>query len=74
MEVDVEAFQSVFIRRRRAQAYAELGEIELLIAGLEYLLSVPSPVTVHTRGSRLTWSGARDHPAFQELLRRHRKR
>ncbi len=74
MEVDLDAFQSVFIRRRRAQAYAELGEIELLVADLEYLLSVPSPVTVHTLASRLTWSGVRDHPAFQALLTRHRER
>lgn len=71
MEVDLDAFQSVFIRRRRAQAYAELGEIELLLVDLEYLLSVPSSVTVHTLASRLTWSGVRDHPAFQALLRRH---
>jgi len=74
MEVDLDAFQSVFIRRRRAQAYAELGEIELLLVDLEYLLSVPSSVTVHTLASRLTWSGVRDDPAFQALLRRHQER
>ena len=74
MEVDLSAFQSVFLRRRRAQAYAELGAMALLVEDLEYLLSVPSMVTVHTLASRLTWSDVRDHPAFQALLMRHRER
>ncbi len=71
MAVDVSAFESVTIRRRRAQTWAELGEVEKAVADLEYLLSVPSPVTVHTLRSRLTWKIVRDHPAFQALLRKH---
>jgi tetratricopeptide (TPR) repeat protein len=73
MEVDLSAFQSVFLRRRRAQTYAELGAMSLLIQDLEYLLSVPSSVTVHTLASRLTWSDVRDDPAFQALLSRYRE-
>jgi tetratricopeptide (TPR) repeat protein len=72
MTVDVSAFESVFIRRRRAQTYAELGDVEKAVADLEYLLSVPSPVTVHTLATRLTWSGVRDHPLFRALLKRQR--
>ena len=73
MEVDLDAFQSVFLRRRRAQTYAELGAMPLLIEDLEYLLSVPSMVTAHTLATRLTWSGVRDHPDFQALLARYRE-
>jgi tetratricopeptide (TPR) repeat protein len=73
MTVDVSAFGSVFIRRRRAQAYAELGYVRYAVADLEYLLSVPSPVTVHTLATRLTWSGIRNHPRFRALLKTQRQ-
>ncbi len=66
--VDVSAFESVSIRRRRAQTYAELGEIDLAVADLEFLLSVPSPVTVHTLRSRQTWADIRDRPAFPRVV------
>jgi hypothetical protein len=72
MMVDLSAFESVFIRRRRAQTYAELGYVRYAVADLEYLLSVPSPVTVHTLASRLTWSGIREHPRFRALLEENR--
>ena len=72
MTVDLSAFESIFIRRRRAQTYAELGYVGYAVADLEYLLSVPSPVTVYTLASRLTWSGIRDHPRFRALLEKQR--
>ncbi len=72
MAVDVSAFESVSIRRRRAQTYAELGDVEKAVEDLEYLLSVPSPVTVHTLECRLTWEPIRNTPAFQSLLARQR--
>lgn len=68
--VDVSAFESVFIRRRRAQAYAELGDVDRLIEDLEFLLANPSPVTVHTLRARLTWSAVRETPEFKALLER----
>jgi hypothetical protein len=73
MMVDLSAFQSIFIRRRRAQTYAELGYVGYAVTDLEYLLSVPSPVTIHTLATRLTWSGIRDHPRFRALLQAHRQ-
>ncbi|HSM60679.1 MAG TPA: hypothetical protein VK849_07765 [Longimicrobiales bacterium] len=72
MGVDLSAFESVSIRRRRAQTYAELGEVERAVEDLQYLLSVPSPVTVHTLESRQAWALIRDHPAFQAMLWLHK--
>jgi hypothetical protein len=60
------------VRRRWAQAYAELGDVEEAVEHLEYLLSVPSLITVNTLETRLTWEPIRDHPAFRQLLDRHR--
>lgn len=71
MSVDLDVLGSVSIRRRRAQTYAELGEVEKAIEDLDYLLTNPSSVTVHTLESRMAWALVRDHPAFQALLERH---
>ena len=60
------------VRRRWAQAYAELGEVEKAVEHLDYLLSIPSLITVHSLESRLAWAEVLDHPAFQELLARYR--
>lgn len=59
-------------RRRWAQAYVELGEVEKVVEHLEYLLSIPSLITVHSLESRLSWAPVRDEPAFQALLDKHR--
>lgn len=69
--VDVSALESVSIRRRRAQTYAELGDVDQAVEDLEFLLSVPSLVTYYTLRDRLTWAPIRDVPAFQSLLARH---
>ena len=60
------------VRRRWAQAYAELGDVERAVEHLEMLLTVPSLVTVSTLEDRWTWEPIRDHPAFRALLERHR--
>jgi len=60
------------VRRRWAQTYAELGDVEGAIEQLEYLLSIPSLTTVHSLETRITWEPIREHPAFQALLQRHR--
>ncbi len=70
MPVSDEAMPSV--RRRWAQAYAELGEAEEAVEQLEHLLSSPSLVTVHSLEVRVAWEPIRDHPAFIALLERHR--
>ncbi|MEX2465668.1 MAG: hypothetical protein WD995_02075 [Gemmatimonadota bacterium] len=60
------------VRRRWAQAYAELGDVEGAVEHLEPLLSVPSLITVHTLETRWTWEPVRGHPAFRAMLDRHR--
>ena len=60
------------VRRRWAQAYVELGEVEKAVEHLDDLLSIPSLVSVHSLESRLSWAPIRDEPAFQELLARYR--
>lgn len=60
------------VRRRWAQTYAELGDVENTVAQIEPLLEVPSLVTIHTLETRLTWDGVRDDPAFRAMLDRHR--
>ncbi len=71
MGVQLTAFESVSILRRRAQTYAELGEVEAAVADLEALLAIPSPITAHTIRDRVTWEPIRETAAFQEMLRRH---
>ncbi len=60
------------VRRRWAQAYAELGDVQGAVEHLEPLLEVPSLVTVNTLETRWTWEPIRDHPAFRAMLDRHR--
>ncbi|HSG09242.1 MAG TPA: hypothetical protein VLA36_12855 [Longimicrobiales bacterium] len=69
--VDLSALESVSIRRRRAQTYAELGDVDKAVEDLEFLLTIPSLVTYYTLRDRLTWAPIRDLPAFQALLARH---
>lgn len=70
MPVSDEALAGV--RRRWAQAFAELGDVEGAVEQLEYLLSIPSLMTVQSLETRITWEPIRDHPAFHALLDRHR--
>jgi tetratricopeptide (TPR) repeat protein len=60
------------VRRRWAQAYAELGDVDAAVEHLESLLEIPSLVSVHSLETRYTWEGIRDEPAFQAMLDRHR--
>ncbi len=71
MAVQLTAFESVSVLRRRAQTYAELGDVDEAVADLEALLAIPSLVTVHTIRDRVTWEPIRDTPAFQAMLARH---
>jgi tetratricopeptide (TPR) repeat protein len=71
MDVDLSAFESVSIRRRRAQTYAELADVERAVDDLDLLLTVPSLVTYYTLRDRLSWAPIRDRPEFQALLARY---
>lgn len=70
--MEVGAGASPGVRRRWAQAYAELGDVDAAVEHLESLLAMPSLVSVHSLETRYTWEGIRDEPAFQAMLDRHR--
>ena len=70
MPVSDEALPGV--RRRWAQAFAELGDVEGAVEHLDYLLSIPNLMTVSSLETRITWEQVRDHPAFRAMLDRHR--
>jgi hypothetical protein len=48
------------------------GKKEAAINHLEYLLSVPSAVSVPALRVESTWDSLRDHPRFQRLLEQRR--
>ncbi len=48
--------------------YTMVGEYDTAINQLEYLLSIPSCVSVHYIRVNPTWDPLRDHPRFQRLI------
>lgn len=60
------------VRRRWAQTYAELGEVERAVELLEPLITSSTLVTVNSLSTRQTWEPVRNTLAFQEMLARHR--
>jgi len=57
--------------RRLAEIYTAVGEYDLAIDQLEYLLTIPSDVSVHWLKHGPTWRPLRDHPRFQALLEKY---
>lgn len=72
MSMDISDDAIAGVRRRWAQTYAELGDVESAVEHLEYLLSASTLVTLHSLETRVTWAPIREHSAFQALLNRHR--
>lgn len=54
-----------------AQIYAIIGAQDLAIEKLEYLLSIPSPLSVTWLKIDPTWDGLRNYPRFQKLLEKY---
>ena len=48
-----------------------VGEYDAAIEQLEYLLSIPSTVSVPLLRIDPTWDRLRDHPRFQALLAKY---
>jgi serine/threonine-protein kinase len=51
-----------------ASIYAQLGESDLAVDQLEYLLSIPSKISIPVLRLDPIWDPLRDHPRFQALL------
>ena len=54
-----------------AEIYATTGEYDAAIDRLEYLLSIPYPMTVSVLRLDPLWDPLRDHPRFQALLAKY---
>jgi len=66
--VSKDALDGARFERYLAEIYTLTGESELATAKLEYLLSIPSPLSVANLRFDPVWDPLRDHPRFQALL------
>jgi len=53
------------------QVYVMVGEYDLAIDQLEYLLSIPSDISIYSLNHHPRWDPLRDHPRFQALLKKY---
>jgi TolB-like protein/Flp pilus assembly protein TadD len=67
----VDAFDGPKITESLAQVYAIVGEKDKAIDLLDGLLSRPSSVTVAILKNLPFWDPLRDHPRFNELIKKH---
>jgi tetratricopeptide (TPR) repeat protein len=68
MPVSKDAFSGPAIVQSLAGVYSLVGEPEAAIDQIEYLLSIPNPLTVGWLRVDPAWDPLRDHPRFQALL------
>ena len=54
-----------------ARIYVIVGEYDLAIEKLEYLMSIPALISVHTLLLEPHWDDLRSHPRFQRLLEKY---
>jgi len=73
MPVSKDALTGATYLRQLAQTYTMVGEYDLAIDQLEYLLTIPSDVSVHWLKRGPTWKPLRDHPRFQVLMEKYEK-
>jgi len=69
--VSVDAFDGPFWVERLAVIYSLVGEPEAAIEQIEYLLSIPSELTVGGLRVHPYWDPLRDRPRFQTLLEKY---
>jgi hypothetical protein len=50
-----------------------VGEYDEAVKNLDFLLSVPAEVSVAGLLNDPTWEPLRNHPGFQELIRKYRR-
>jgi TolB-like protein len=68
LPVTKEAIGGVFRVRDLAVIYTKIGEFDAAIDQIEYLLSVPSDMSVPRLRLDPTWDPLRGHPRFQKLV------
>lgn len=68
-----EAWRAAFRVEDMARIFVMVGEHEEAIKKLDFLLSVPAEISVPGILADPTWAQLRNHPDFQELIRKHRR-
>ena len=66
-----EAWRATYRIEDMARIFMMVGEHEEAVRKLDFLLSVPAEVSVAGLLSDPTWAPLRNHPGFQELIRKH---
>jgi tetratricopeptide (TPR) repeat protein len=65
-----DAYSSKFLVIDLASTYVMLGEYDKALDKIEYLLSVPSPMSIPLLKLDPIWKPLMNHPRFQKLLER----
>jgi len=71
LPVSKEAYRGFYRVEELARIYAMVGDYEAAISQLEYLMSIPGDLGVGALRLDPAWKPLRNHPRFQELLRRY---
>ena len=71
MPVSKDAYIGPQLHEDLSRIYTSLGELDDAVAELEYLLSIPSRVSVPLLRLDPRWDPLRDHPRFQALLEKY---
>jgi hypothetical protein len=66
-----DAYSWAGLAELRAMILAGIGDADPALVEIERLLAGPSPLSVHTLRLDPRWDPIREHPRFQELLRKH---
>jgi regulator of sirC expression with transglutaminase-like and TPR domain len=70
LPVSKDAYRGTYRVEDLAHIYAMVGEPDLAIDQLEYLMSIPADFGAGALKLDLAWDPLRDHPRFQRLLER----
>jgi serine/threonine-protein kinase len=68
MPISRDALTGTTPLRDLARIYTMVGEYDSAIGQIEYLLSIPSQISVPRLRISPTWDPLRDHPRFQKLI------
>jgi serine/threonine-protein kinase len=71
LPVSRDHFLGPFGVARLAEVYAMVGEYDAAIDQLEFLLSIPAPISPPLLRADPLWDPLRDHPRFQALLKKY---
>jgi tetratricopeptide (TPR) repeat protein len=70
LPVSKDAFMGPYLRRVLAEVYVQTGEYDAALDELEFLLTIPSPVSAPLLRVDPVWKALRGNPRFERLLKR----